>query len=249
MRHASPTFSVVVPAYNEATLLPRLLDSVEVARARWPGSGETIQIVVADNRSTDATAQIARDRGCVVVDVERRCIGAARNGGARAASGAVLCFVDADTVVHPETFNVIDRVVNEGRCVAGATGARLERMSPGIAVTWALVVPMIRALGVDTGVVFCRAADFAAVGGYRESLLAAEDIDFLFRLKRLGRTRNQRFVRVPAAQAIISTRKFDQHGDWHMIREMFVMPWRLLRGRKKVEEVVQRYWYDERRDQ
>ncbi len=248
MQDATRSFSVIVPAYNEAALLPRLLDSVEAARARWGGPADSIEIVVANNQSTDATPQLARDRGCVVVDVAHRCIAAARNGGARVAAGEVFCFVDADTVMHAETFNEIARVMRGGRCVAGATGARMERMSPGIAVTWAVVMPMVRLLGVDTGVVFCRAADFAAVGGYRESLLAAEDIDFLHRLKRLGRPRGQRFMRAAAAPAIISTRKFDQYGDWHMLRELLTVPWQLRGGRKTAEPAIRRYWYDDPRD-
>jgi glycosyltransferase involved in cell wall biosynthesis len=248
MNQVPRTFSVIVPAYNEAALLPRLIDSLEIARARWAGSPDGIEFVVANNQSTDSTAALARARDCVVVEVEHRCIAAARNGGARASTGEVFCFVDADTVVHAETFNEIARVMRGGRCVAGATGARMERMSPGIAVTWALVMPMVRLLGVDTGVVFCRAADFAAVGGYRESLLAAEDIDFLNRLKRLGRPRGQQFMRASAAPAIISTRKFDRYGDWHMLRELLTVPWRLRGGRKTAEPAIRRYWYDDRRD-
>lgn len=248
MKTATHSLSVIIPAYNEATLLPRLLDSLEAARSRWGGAPNAVEIVVANNQSTDATATLARNRGCVVVAVEKRCIAAARNGGARAATGEVLCFVDADTVVHAETFNEIDRIMREGLCVAGATGGRMERMSPGLAVTWAVLTPMVRLMGVDTGVVFCHAADYAAVGGYRESLLAAEDVDFLIRLKRLGRARGQGFVRASAAPAIISARKFDRYGDWHMLREMFAIPWRLRRGRKTAETAIRRYWYEDRRD-
>lgn len=248
MQSTSCLFSVVIPAFNEAALLPRLLDSLETARARWAGSPVDIEIIVANNQSTDATEGLARNRGCIVVDVAHRCIAAARNGGARAATGEVLCFVDADTVVHAETFNEIGRIMREGHCVVGATGGHMERMSPGLAVTWALLTPMVRLMGVDTGVVFCQAADYVAVGGYRESLLAAEDVDFLFRLKRLGRTRGQRFVRASAAPAIISARKFDRYGDWHMLREMVALPWRLRRGRKSAEATIRRYWYEDRRD-
>lgn len=242
----SCAFSVIIPAYNEAALLPRLLDSLDIARAHWPEMA-AIEIIVANNQSTDTTAALARERGCSVVDVEHRCIAAARNGGARAATGEVLCFVDADTVVHPKTFHEIDRVLRSGRCIAGATGARMERMSPGIAVTWTVVWPMVQILGIDTGVVFCRAADFAAVGGYRESLLAAEDVDFLFRLKRLGRGRGQHFMRASGAPAILSARKFDRYGDWHMLRELLALPWRLRRGRKTAETAIRRYWYEDRR--
>ena len=180
-------FSVIIPAYNEAGYLPRLLDSLELARDRYRGGRHTIEVIVGNNGSTDETAALAMARGCTVVDVEKRAIAAARNGAARSARGEILCFVDADSVVHPDTFNAIEEVMQAGRCIVGATGVRLERMSLGIRVTWVLLVPLTRLLAVDTGVVFCRREDFEAVGGYREELLAAEDVDFLFRIKRLGR--------------------------------------------------------------
>lgn len=70
----SPRFSVVIPAYNEAGYLPRLLDSLDAAIAAYPQARGRVEIVVADNASTDDTAAIARARGCVVAPVEKRCI-------------------------------------------------------------------------------------------------------------------------------------------------------------------------------
>jgi glycosyltransferase involved in cell wall biosynthesis len=73
----------VIPAYNEEAYLPRLLDTIDEARLRSGGVSESIELIVADNRSTDATAQIAADRGCIVVTVERRAIGAVRTSRQR----------------------------------------------------------------------------------------------------------------------------------------------------------------------
>src|SRR5438093_3363521 len=101
-------FSVVVPAYNEERLLARLLDTVDAAQAAYWGGPARIEVIVADNLSTDRTAEIAAARGARVVSVEKRVIGAVRNGGARAASGEVLAFMDADLRIHPQTFNAID---------------------------------------------------------------------------------------------------------------------------------------------
>ena len=210
----TPQFSVAIPAYNEARYLPQLLDSLDAARARFHGGPQAIEVIIGNNNSTDATAELARARGCSVVDVEKRAIAAARNGAARAARGEILCFVDADSVLHAETFNEIDRVLQDRRCIVGATGVKMERMSAGIGVTFALFMPMTRLFGVDTGVVFCRRSDFAAVGGYREELRVAEDVDFLFRLKRLGWKRGQRFIRTAGARTITSTRHAGRTCEW-----------------------------------
>ncbi|MSU69216.1 MAG: glycosyltransferase [Opitutaceae bacterium] len=48
-------FSIAIPAYNEARYLPRLLDSIEIARRCYRGAPGAIEIVVANNGSTDAT--------------------------------------------------------------------------------------------------------------------------------------------------------------------------------------------------
>ena len=67
---------------------------------------------MSDDGSEDATAAIvgsfAEDAGVRLVQCAGRTCAAARNVGAAASSGRVLCFVDADTIV-PET--AVDRIL------------------------------------------------------------------------------------------------------------------------------------------
>ena len=240
----APRYSLIVPAYNEERLLPRLLDSIDVARAAYAGEGE-VEVIVADNSSTDRTASIAAARGCRVVGVEKRVIAAARNGGARTAQGEILTFIDADSIVHPRTFFEIDATLATGRAVGGATGVTLERWSPGIAVTYAILMSMVFVTGMDTGVVFCRRRDFESIGGYDETALVAEDVIFLQALRRLGKTRGQRLMRATRAKAVASTRKFDEFGDWHFFQIGFAATRSLLTG--NVADLADRYWYKPKR--
>ncbi|MFV2072669.1 MAG: glycosyltransferase, partial [Thermoanaerobaculales bacterium] len=168
MTEGAIRISLVIPTYNEAALLPRLLDTVEVARDRYRHGAEEVEVIVADNASTDATAGIAERRGCTVVRVEERRIASARNGGAQRAGGTILAFVDADSQINAESFNVIDEAIASGKVVGGATGVRLERWSLGIAATYALFMPLVWLFRMDTGVVFCRRSDFEEIGGYDE---------------------------------------------------------------------------------
>lgn len=235
--------SLVVPAYNEARWLPSLLDSVDAARARCRGGSSSVEVIVADNASTDRTAEIAVARGCRVVRVETRSIAAARNGGARIARGEILLFADADSRIHPGTFDAVDEALESDRIVGGATGVTLDRWSPGIALTFALMVPLVWATGMDTGVVFCRREDFAAVGGYDEHRRFAEDVFFLLALRRLGRSRRRRLARLRSVKAVASTRKFDEHGDWHYVRMILSLPFACLLAPRFAAKTVERYWY------
>ncbi len=246
MEYTSATrFSVIIPAYNEAQLLPRLLDSIDVARSAYQGGREAIEVIVADNSSTDKTAEIAISCGCRVVHVSKRSIAAARNGGAHVASGDIFCFIDADSQIHPRTFEVIDEAYASGRIIAGATGLRLERKSPGILLTYCLLVPFIWLTGIDAGVVFCRREDFQAIGGYDESRLYAEDVIFLLMLRRRGRQHGQRLTRLRSVKALGSTRKFDEFGDWHYF-SLMRLAMGFLRGQED-RELAARYWYKPQR--
>jgi glycosyltransferase involved in cell wall biosynthesis len=237
-------FSVIIPAYNEEQFLPRLLKSVEVARANYSGGRDQIEVIVADNDSTDSTATVAAAHGARVVHVTKRRIAAARNGGGRAANGEVLCFIDADSAVHPQTFDAIDAAMKTGRYVWGVTGAKLERKSFALGVTYCLFMPMVWLTGIDTGLSFCRREDFEAVGGYDETRLYAEDVIFPLALRRLGRSRGQKTVRLPQIKALACTRKFDQFGDWHyfwMLSHVFKA---LVTWNWNDEKLAEEYWYN-----
>ncbi len=82
--------SIILPAKNEAEGLQRTLPGL---RRAYPQA----QIIVVDDGSTDATAQIAHDHGATVISNPYSMgNGAAIKRGARAASGQVLVFMDAD---------------------------------------------------------------------------------------------------------------------------------------------------------
>jgi glycosyltransferase involved in cell wall biosynthesis len=243
----APQFSLIIPAYNEEAYLPALLDSVDAARSRYAAGPGGIEVVVVDNASSDATADLARSGGCRVVREDRRVIAAVRNTGARNARGHVFAFVDADILIHADTFNAIDKSLSTGKVVAGASGVKLQRMSPGIAITYMLIVPLVWLTRMDTGVVFCRREDFEAIGGYNEDRLFAEDVQFLWDLMRLGRKQGRKLTRIRSVKSICSTRKFDRHGDWHYLLLMLRFFYGLLFSKSSLDNFARMYWYGNQR--
>jgi len=242
-----PRFSLVIPAYNEERFLPRLLDSVEAAARGYARGAAAVEVIVADNASTDRTAELARQRGCRVAPVAKRSIAAARNAGFAAARGEIVGFVDADMRIHPGTFDAVEQALASDRIVGGATGVTLERWSLGLAVTFALFIPMVWLTKFDTGVVFCRRRDFEATGGYDETLRVAEDVGFLLALRRVGKKQGKRLTRLTHAKAVASTRKFDDHGDWHYLTTIPRLAVGLVLKRPSSLEEIERYWYEPRR--
>jgi glycosyltransferase involved in cell wall biosynthesis len=84
------TVSVIVCAYNEAAYLGPCLQSL-LSQSRPPD-----EIIVVNNASTDATAEIARRLGVHVVSEGRKGLVRARETGRLAATGSLLAYVDAD---------------------------------------------------------------------------------------------------------------------------------------------------------
>jgi glycosyltransferase involved in cell wall biosynthesis len=93
---SAPQYSVVIPARNAEGTLPPVLASIT---AQEPAP---LEVIVADDGSTDTTAQVAREQGARVVETGgRRFAGGARNAGWEAASGELVVFLDADVVPGP----------------------------------------------------------------------------------------------------------------------------------------------------
>jgi len=92
-----------------------------------------------------------------------------------------------------------------------------------------------------------RRRDFEALGGYDRSLRFAEDLHFYWRLKRLGARRGESFVRLRSFKALGSTRKFDQHGDWHYFAMLMKAPLYLTLRRRSMDAFADECWYSGKR--
>ncbi|HET7548751.1 MAG TPA: glycosyltransferase [Usitatibacter sp.] len=177
--------SFIVPAYNEERWIGATLEAIHAAAL---ATGEPYEIVVADDASTDATATIAGSLGARVVHVANRQIAATRNAGARAASGELLFFVDADTVVGAPLVAEALAALRAG-AVGGGAPVRLD-VAPGWAHAFmAGFVPLYFRLARWAAgcFLFCTREAFDAAGGFDERYYASEEIGFSRALKRVGR--------------------------------------------------------------
>lgn len=199
----SVDISVVIPAHNAAGMILRQLAAL--GRQDWAGSWE---VVIADNGSTDGTAEVAHSwDGPVplrVVDAsQRRGPSHARNVGAGEARGRFLLFVDADDVVADDWLHRMAEASRSAAFIAGPTravsdsgGGSDPEAGMGRAGPWSGVLPSAGFLdaaascnmGVDRRV-------WQEVGGFRESMVAGEDTAFSWDVQLAGHP----LVRVPGA--------------------------------------------------
>ena len=115
--------AVVLPCRNEAPALPALL-------ARMPAG---YRVIVADNGSTDGSAEVARAHGASVVTVPEPGYGAAVHAGILAADPAdgVVCVMDADGSFDPAE---LPRVADPVR--GGAAMLAVGRRRPTRGAGW-----------------------------------------------------------------------------------------------------------------
>ena len=229
--------SFVVPAYNEERLIGAALDAIhDAARS----IGQPYEIVVANDASTDRTPGIAREKGDRVVDCEHRQIARVRNTGARASTGDILIFVDADTLISSTVVRASLDAIASGAVGGGAT-LHVEGSLPwwGPPLLWTVGESM-RVMQWAAGCyVFATRAAFDAAGGFDERIFASEEIFFSQALKRVGR------VVILREQVVTSGRKLRTHSAWDLIRLLgvfLVQGPRLLRNRDALS-----LWYGDRR--
>ena len=174
--------SIIIPVYNEQAVINATLAHL----AALPGPAPR-EVIVVDGHPQASTLPDIEGKWAV-----RRLTAAAGRGrqmnrGASAATGAVLLFLHADTLLPPGALAMIAALLADGRLAAGAFDLDIDsprRALKAIARTASL---RSRLTGIPYGdqAIFVRQTVFAALGGYRE-IPIMEDVDLMRRLKRRG---------------------------------------------------------------
>src|SRR5882672_1617446 len=230
--------SFIVPAHNEEFELSSTLAAIHGAASI---AAQPYEIIVVDDASTDATAEIASGAGAKVIPINRRQIAAARNAGARAAQGEYLFFIDADTRINREH-------VSEGIAAleGGYSGGSARVAMGGFVPIWGRMLlrgfsSVYFGLNLGAGAfLFTTRRNFDSIGGFDEQYFAGEEVYFSIALKKLG---GFKVLREPV---VTSARKLRMYPAKDFLRKFFGV---ILRGPRGVRSRAGlSLWYDAKRE-
>ena len=188
--------SIIIPTLNEAQCLGRTLRhlSILVPAAR--------EVLVIDGGSSDETVAIAHKAGVSVIAAKKCGRAAQMNQGAEVATGEILCFLHADTLVPDDLVAIIEQTLADKTVAAGGfislmTGEKITRWGVSLHnFVKSYYAPLLfrphlffqglRLLFGDQ-VIFARRADFWECGGFDSNLPIMEEADLCLKLVQQGR--------------------------------------------------------------
>jgi rSAM/selenodomain-associated transferase 2 len=207
----APFVSIVVPVLDEAAVVPALVDGL-AALETPPG----FEVVLVDGGSRDGTAGrfraaagtlLERGIGARVFEGVPRGRASQLNAGARAARGAVLLFLHADTVLPPGAPAAVAAALADPRVVGGGFRHRFSRRGVLLRLIslYATARSLLRGVHYGDQAMFVRRSVFETLGGFPDIPLF-EDLELSRALRARGRV-----ATLPLA-ARTSARRLEQRG-------------------------------------
>lgn len=182
-----PKTSVIIPTHNRPELLPRAVESAQLA-------GSDLEVIIVDDASTDQTASVCQSlKGIKYVRVDRnQGVAGARNVGLLHSEGEFVTFLDDDDLRLPDSIDLQARVLEEnpeaGFVCGGMilmdqdyrpTGEVTGPRHPSGDVFWKVLEFDFPAMGLST---LIRKECLLRVGLLRPHLIGIDDWDLLARL-------------------------------------------------------------------
>jgi len=224
-----PRISVVVCTYNGACTLGDCLSGLMALD--YPD----YEVIVVDDGSTDATAEIAGRYTCQLIRTPNHGLSSARNIGIEAATGTIVAFIDDDARPDPDWLRYLAITFADGQFV-GVGGPNIAPPDDGLVAECVANAPggPIHVLLDDREAEHIPGCNMAfyktalqAVGGFDPQFrVAGDDVDICWRIQACG----WKIGFSPAAMV------------WHHRRNNLRGYWLQQRGYGKAEALLERKW-------
>jgi GT2 family glycosyltransferase len=226
---AAPKISVIVCTYNGARTIAETLHHLE--RLHYPD----YEVIVVDDGSTDATAEIAARFNVRLIRTPNRGLSAARNTGMQAAAGEILAYIDDDAYPDPDWLAYLAAMFQrtDHAAVGGPNIAPPEDPAIAQCVARAPGGPshVLLTDGTAEHIPGCnfaiRKSCLVEIGGFDPAFrVAGDDVDLCWRLQARGWT----IGFAPAAVV------------WHHRRASVTAYWRQQRSYGHAEALLENKW-------
>lgn len=190
---AKPLVSVVIPAYNAERYLGEAIESV-LAQTYAP-----VETIVVDDGSSDETVAVASAyEGVTVIEQANAGPSAARNRGFAASRGELIAFHDSDDAMTPDKLEVQAGLLIADPGVGCVLAEQELLIEPGAELPFWVEGSKVETVMpprppeledeplVHPMTMVVRRSTFEQVGGFDESMRAAEDFDWMLRASEEG---------------------------------------------------------------
>ncbi len=218
--NADVEVTVILPAYNEAAALPQVLTAV------FAVLDESCQVIVVDDGSTDATAAIARQFPCLLLQHKHNYgKGMAVRTGLRQARGRFIIIMDADNTYPAEALPgliALSRDYDFVRCVrrnGGPNSPLINRFGNRLFDLMLRVVHGLEGGDYLSGLYGLRREALEAMH------LTAARFDLEIEIAIKARARRLRSVTLPISyRARLGEKKLDAWSDgWAILHQIILM--------------------------
>lgn len=191
-----PSLSVIIPTLNEEQNLVKTLEGLDVESEK----------IVVDGGSTDKTTSIAQQAGCeVLTSPPGR--GSQMNLGAGTASGNILLFLHADTLLPHGYRQLIEKSLADPRVALGAFSLGFESSERKMRFIAGSANFRSRIFQLPYGdqALFTTAVRFSSLGGFPETEIM-EDFIFVRKMRKTGK------IAILPESVITSARRWQNMG-------------------------------------
>ena len=207
--------SIIIPSLNEAEHITQTLLKLQELR------NQGHEVILCDGGSRDKTLQLAKNLVDHILSTQA---GRAKqmNAGSKLATGDILCFLHADTLIPADFANLITGTLSDSDRIWGRFDIRLSNTS----LTYKVIAWFINKRSCISGVatgdqgIFIISNKFLKLNGYAD-IPIMEDIELSKRLLKISRP-----ICITKSFLITSSRRWEKNG---IIKTVLLM-WRLRLG-------------------
>ncbi|XLQ12080.1 MAG: TIGR04283 family arsenosugar biosynthesis glycosyltransferase [cyanobacterium endosymbiont of Epithemia adnata isolate EadnSB Bon19] len=222
--------SIIIPVLNEETFILKTLNNLR--------TNEAIEVIVVDGGSQDNTVQLVQNMGVKIIKLTQASRSLQMNQGALLATGNILLFLHADTILPQGYDELILNSFSNSKIVGGAFKLKIDLSLFSLRLIEILVNWRSQIFSIPYGDqgIFVKTSVFREIGGFTNFPIM-EDFEFMQKLNKRGK------IVIVSAKVVTSGRRWQKLGvvKTTLINQLIILGYYLGVSPQKLVQ-----WYREK---